>query len=118
MASIVRSWVEDADPLVQRAAVAAICEPRLLRDAEMSAGALQACARATQQLAAQPAALRKTPEWRTLRQALGYCWSVAVAAAPDRGLALFRGLDAEDPDIAWIVAQNVRKKRLASLLGK
>ena len=114
MASIVRSWVEDADPL----AVAAICEPRLLRDAEMSAGALQACARATQQLAAQPAALRKTPEWRTLRQALGYCWSVAVAAAPDRGLALFRGLDAEDPDIAWIVAQNVRKKRLASLLGK
>ncbi len=118
MASIVRSWVEDADPLVQRAAVAAISEPRLLRDAEISAAALRACARATRQLAAQPAALRKMPHWRTLRQALGYCWSVAVAADPDRGLALFRGLNADDPDIAWIVAQNVRKKRLASLLEK
>ena len=113
---IVEEWVDDPDPLVQRAAIAAICEPRLLRDPAAAAVAIEACKRATSQLAARPLQTRREPGVRTLRQALGYCWSVAVAADPRPGLTEFQRLDDSDPDIAWIVTNNLRKKRLARLL--
>lgn len=116
LSSIVLSWADDPSPWVQRAAVAAICEPRLLRDPEAAATAIEVCERATHRLHALPADRRRQPDGRTLRQALGYCWSVAVAADPAPGLAAFRGLDTTDPDIAWIVNQNRRKKRLSVLL--
>jgi hypothetical protein len=116
LTSIVLSWADDPDPLVQRAAAAAICEPRLLRSPEASATAIGVCARATRQLAAMSPERRKQPDARTLRQALGYCWSVAVAADPEPGLDAFLGLDTADSDIAWIVKQNRSKKRLSSLL--
>ncbi|HMN98956.1 MAG TPA: HEAT repeat domain-containing protein [Miltoncostaeaceae bacterium] len=115
--ALVAAWAADPDPLVQRAAVAGICEPRLLRDPAAAAAARDACAVATGSLAARPAAERRLPDVRTLRQALGYCWSVAVAADPDGGLPRFLALAAEqDPDIAWIVRENRRKARLARLL--
>ncbi|WP_307218731.1 HEAT repeat domain-containing protein [Microbacterium sp. SORGH_AS_0888] len=113
---IVRRWVDDPDPLVERAAVAAICEPRLLRSPDAAAAAIEVCRRATRNLVALPPERRKRADARTLRQALGYCWSVAVAADPAAGLDVFLALDASDPDVAWIVDQNRRKKRLASLL--
>ena len=74
---------------------------------------------ATDRLCAQPAAVRRAPAWRTLRQALGYCWSVAVAADPPAGLPAFRALGdraASDPDLAWIVRTDTSKTRLAKLL--
>lgn len=114
--SVVVDWVEDADPLVKRAAVAAICEPRLLRDPECAAVAIAVCRRATDAIAAMPPELRREPDTRVLRQALGYCWSVAVAADPAPGLAAFAELDASDPDVAWIVKENRGKRRLATLL--
>jgi hypothetical protein len=116
LSGIVEDWVEDPDPLVQRAAAAAICEPRLLRTPAAAAIAVQVCRRATDLLALRPADTRRDPHVRTLRQALGYCWSVAVAANPVPGLAFFHALDTTDPDIAWIVRSNLTKKRLARLL--
>lgn len=116
LASIVLAWSDAPDPLVQRAAAAAICEPRLLRTPETAAIALEVCRRATAQLVARGPEERREPGARTLRQGLGYCWSVAVAADPAPGLAAFRALDDADPDVAWIVAQNRRKQRLARLL--
>jgi len=112
----VLDWVEDPDPLVQRAAAAAVCEPRLLGTPAAAAVALQVCRRATELLAHRPAESRRDPGVRTLRQALGYCWSVAVAADPAEGLAAFGRLDATDPDIDWIVRTNLTKKRLARLV--
>lgn len=117
MTEIVLDWVNDPDPLVQRAAAAAICEPRLLKDPRVAEVALEVCDRATKNLQAMDGARRKLPDARTLRQGLAYCWSVAIAAAPGRGLPLFRSLDTSDPDVAWVVAQNSKKKRLAGLLG-
>lgn len=113
---IVRTWACDADPLVQRAAAAAICEPRLLRTPHIAATAVEVCRMATCALARRPRESRREPSVRTLRQGLGYCWSVAVAADPEPGLAVFRSLDDSDPDVAWIIAENLRKKRLARLL--
>ncbi|GAA4193069.1 hypothetical protein GCM10022288_26250 [Gryllotalpicola kribbensis] len=105
---------------VVRAAVAGICEPRLLRTPRMAEVALDACRRATEHLQTVPFEQRRHDDVRTLRQALGYCWSVAIAAAPERGLALWRELEARaasDADIAWIVSENLTKARLKRVLS-
>ncbi len=79
--------------------------------------ALDVCAVVTDALASRPRDQRRDPAVRTLRQGLGYCWSVAVAADPRRGLPAFTALaDTADPDVAWIVRENRRKNRLARLL--
>jgi HEAT repeats len=114
--SLARRWAADPDPLVQRAAAAGICEPRLLRTPEAAAVAVQVCESITATLAARPAGERRTAGTRSLRQALGYCWSVAVAADPVAGLPRFEALtDDPDPDIAWIVRENKKKARLIRL---
>lgn len=115
---LVAAWVTDPHPLVRRAAVAGICEPRLLHDPVTAGAALQACARATASIEALPAGARRDPDVRTLRQALGYCWSVAVAADPAAGLPAFAALArSTDPDVAWIDRENRRKTRLRRLLA-
>ncbi|MCC6495059.1 MAG: HEAT repeat domain-containing protein [Propionibacteriaceae bacterium] len=116
LVGLVWGWLDLPDPLVARAAVAAICEPRLIRRPEAAAVALSACARATELLLALPPEARRLAAARTLRQALGYCWSVAVAADPSAGLPVFTGLTGPDPDLAWIVRTNRSKARLAKLL--
>lgn len=116
--SLVLEWAGDADPLVQRAAAAAICEPRLLRTPPSAAVAIEVCRLATTNLDGRPQSSRREPGVRSLRQGLGYCWSVAITADPGPGLAAFGALDGRDPDVAWIISQNRRKKRLARLLDQ
>jgi hypothetical protein len=114
---VVAGWSKAEDPLVLRAAVAAICEPRLLDGPETVAAALDACAAATDWLVGVPGERRRADEVRALRKALGYCWSVAVAADPVAGLPRFRELSRHaDGDVAWIVRENGRKARLAKLI--
>lgn len=116
-ARVCTAWAGDDAPLVQRAALAGVCEPRLLRDPAAAALALDLCDRVTRSLAARPAEARRRPDVRTLRQALGYCWSVAVAADPEAGLPRFESwADSPDRDVAWVVRANRTKKRLARLL--
>jgi hypothetical protein len=117
LVALAGAWSADQDPLVQRAAVAGICEPRLLRRPETASAALRICADATHALALRPAGERRSAPVRTLRQALGYGWSVAVAADPPTGLPAFAALSAsDDADVAWIVRENGKKARLAKLL--
>lgn len=117
MLDIATVWADDPDPLVQRAAAAGVCEPRLLRTPTAAATAVEVCERATKGLAARPADQRRDPRVRALRKGLGYCWSVAVAADPEPGLPRFRALAAStDPDVLWIVRENRKKTRLARLL--
>jgi hypothetical protein len=119
LATVTDRWSVEPDPLVLRAVIAGVCEPRLLRDPDAAAAAVEHCRRATDVLLAQPAVRRRESTWRTLRQALGYCWSVAVAADPGAGLPIFvdlAGRAATDADLAWIVRSNQGKARLAKLL--
>ncbi len=110
-------WAGDSDPLVRRAAVAAVAEPRLLTDQARARQALQLLNRITAGFDEVSVAERKTSPVRTLRQALGYAWSVVIAALPDEGLPLFRDLETStDPDIEWIVRENLKKARLRKLL--
>jgi hypothetical protein len=115
---IVERWATDTSPLVRRAAVAAVCEPRLLRDAAFARRALALVDRVTADLAAAPPGDRRSAAGRTLRQALGYGWSVVVAAIPAEGLPLFQRLETNpDADIAWIVRENRKKTRLQRVLA-
>lgn len=114
--TLVDGWLRDGDPLVARAAVAAICEPRLLRNPATALAALDACDRATRLLIDVPSSQRRAESVRVLRQGLGYCWSVAVAGDPAHGLPMFATLPTDDPDVAWLDKENRRKKRLAALL--
>lgn len=115
---VAERWAGDVDPLVRRAAVAAVCEPRLLRTRPFATRALRLVDSVTAHLARLPTAERRTPAVRTLRQALGYGWSVAIAALPPEGLALFAKLQTSaDPDVSWIVRENGKKTRLRRLLA-
>jgi len=101
----------------QRAAAAGTCEPRLLRE---RAAARRVLAILDAVTATLPGARdRREDAYRTLRQALGYCWSVAIAADPLDGLPAFtRWRRVADPDIEWVVRENLRKARLTAVLGR
>jgi hypothetical protein len=115
---LAKAWAVDPDPLVQRAAVAGVCEPRLLLPPAAAAVALEICGTVTTTLAVRPREERRTDGVRSLRQALGYCWSVAVAADPEAGVPRFLALaDNPDRDVMWIVRENGRKARLVRALN-
>lgn len=100
----------------QRAVAAALCEPRLLTDSRRTGAVIRLLDTITNRVASAPATDRKTDAFRALRQALGYCWSVAVAADPQGGVPRFEcWLDHPDLDVRWIMRENLGKKRIASL---
>lgn len=108
-----RAWASGT-PFDQRAAAAALCEPRLLKRAEHARATLQILDRIT-------ASVEKTPRSRdedflALKKGLGYCWSVAVASLPDEGKALMeKWLTTNDPTIQWIMRENLKKARLGRM---
>lgn len=114
--TLAEEWAIDPDPLVRRAAIAAVCEPRLVRDPVFARRALAMLGRVTSDLAHMPAEQRRAPSTRTLRQTLGYGWSVVVASLPKEGMPVFVQLERDtDPDVMWIVRENRKKNRLKRL---
>lgn len=98
----------------QRASIAAIAEPPLLHTPAIIEAALTIQQLVLERLHAIPAAERKRADVRVLRQALGYTLSVVAAAAPEKGFALMRECATwGDPDINWVLRENLKKKRLA-----
>lgn len=107
------SWIEGS-ARQRRAVVAGLCEPDLLADPAHARETLAILDRITRSLLAEPD--RRDDAIRSLRQALGYGWSVAVAALPQEGKALFAAWAIDrDADVRWIVRENLRKKRLLRL---
>ncbi len=106
-------WAK-GNPLEQRAAAAALCEPRLLKDPEHAAAVLRILDEMTASITQVTG--RKDDAFKTLRQGLAYCWSVAVAALPDAGKPLMeKWLANPDPDIRWIMTENLKKNRLVKM---
>lgn len=107
------SWAE-GPPLVQRAAAAALAEPRLLKDTHHAAEVLRLLDRITASLST--ATERRSEDFRVLRQGMAYCWSVAIAALPEEGQPLFEKWSQHpDPDVRWLVRENLKKNRLRKL---
>ncbi len=106
-------WGEGS-ALEQRAAVAALCEPRLLREEFAAAATLRVLDGITARL--EQSAGRRSPGAEALRKALGYGWSVAIAASPEHGKPYFeRWLTSPDRDVRWIIRENLKKNRLLRL---
>jgi hypothetical protein len=100
-----------SSPYEQRAAVAALCEPRLLREPAHAAAVLALLDQVTATLVGSPRPLGD--DRAALRKALGYGWSVAVAALPEPGkAALARWAQSDDRDVRWVVRENLKKDRL------
>jgi hypothetical protein len=100
--------------LEQRAAAAALCEPRLLVQVDQARAVLEILDKITASL--QESEDRKSEDFRVLRKGLGYCWSVAVVAAPVEGKKLMeKWLADPDKDVRWIMQQNLKKNRLVRL---
>jgi hypothetical protein len=108
--AVMRRWSEGT-PLEQRAAAAALCEPKLLGRAQHAREVLDILDTIT--AAAERSTSRRGDDFLALRKGLGYCWSVAVAALPEEGKkAMEKWLASPDKDIQWIMRENLKKKRL------
>ena len=101
----------------QRASIASIAEPSLLQTPAMIKAAITIQRLVVERFHALPAAVRKRNDVRALRQSLGYTLSVIAAAAPEEGFALMRDCAGwGDPDVNWILRENLKKKRLAKFV--
>lgn len=102
------------NPLEQRAAAAALCEPRLLGQAQNASAVLGILDRITASI--EQLKDRRNEDFLALRKGLGYCWSVAVVALPLKGKALMeKWFYSSDKEIRWIMKENLKKTRLTRL---
>jgi hypothetical protein len=98
----------------KRAAAAGLCEPRLLKKHESAHAVLKLLDLITAAIAETRD--RKAASFRTLRQGMGYCWSVAVVAYPVSGKSyLEKWMRSTDPDVRWILRENLKKNRLKKM---
>ena len=98
----------------KRAVAAALAEPRLLKDPKLISEVLKIFDRITAEmdLAGHP----KDDAFKVLRQGMGYCWSVAVAALPKEGkAAMEKWIASQNTDIRWIMKENLKKNRLIKM---
>jgi hypothetical protein len=129
--AVMADWAAGS-PWEQRAAAAALCEPHLLRNPEDVAAILSildgitatvlTLARSHSEASrsetgqSKERGQRAREAFKTLRQGLAYCWSVAVAALPEVGKPqMEKWLASPDPDIRWIMRENLKKNRLAKM---
>jgi hypothetical protein len=106
------------DCLQQRACLAAVSEPSLLKVTEFVVSALAMQRSAIERLHALPITQRRQTDVRVLRQTLSYTLGIVTAACPDSGFALMCEIAAwNDPDINWILRENIKKRRLAKFSG-
>jgi hypothetical protein len=111
MLATVEPWT-GGSPYEARAAVAAACEPRLLASTGAVDGTVRILDEATRALAGLP--VPRGEPGRVLRAALGYGWSVAVAADPVRSLPAFeRWAASGDADVRRVVRDNLGKSRFS-----
>jgi hypothetical protein len=102
------SWYE------KRAAAAGLAEPRLLKQSKYAERILQVLDEVTGSM--ENAKEPKDEAFKVLRQAMGYCWSVAVAALPEAGKPMMeKWLDSEDRDVSWVMKENLKKNRLIKM---
>ena len=98
----------------KRAAAAALAEPRLLKEPRQAKKVLRVLDEITKSM--EEADGTRDESFKILRQAMGYCWSVAVAALPEAGKPLMeKWLNHEDKNILWVMKENLKKNRLVKV---
>ena len=101
----------------QCAAITTIAEESLLYMPDVLTTALQLQHIILERLHNAPFDVRKGEDFRTLKRTLGFTLSVITVSAPVQGFALMRECATwNDTDIAWILRENLNKKRLAKFV--
>jgi hypothetical protein len=117
--SIVTDWLPEAAALEMRAIAAGLAHPPILSDREFAGFCLGTARRILAAIARMDVKARKDESFRVLRQGMGYALSVFVSKSPVEGFPLLRKTAAvRDADLAWIVRENLKKKRLSDKFPK
>jgi hypothetical protein len=107
----IEGWIENNNWLAMRAVAAGVAEPALLKDKQTAKSAFELHKKIFVKIAV--AQERKSAEFKTLKQGLGYSLSVVTCAVPREGFEYMRQLiDKQDADVLWIVKENLKKNRL------
>ncbi len=116
---IIDGWLPQSSLLEKRAIMAALAHPPLLGDAQFALYSLETAHAVVTAVSRLDAKTRKDEAFKILRQGLGYALSVFVAASPGEGFALLRKIAAvRDSDMAWVIRENLKKKRLSDPFPK
>jgi hypothetical protein len=112
--ALVRGWGTSGDPFLERAAIAILAHPPLLKDAAITRLSLDLCDRVIARLQSLAAALRKTEGNQVLEKGLSYAISMFVAALPEEGFARMQRwlMEADEPS-RRIINANLGKARLS-----
>lgn len=103
-------WAE-GNNYEKRAAAAALCEPKLLKQKEQVTKVLNILDKITDSI--NRIQDRKNEGFIALKKGMAYCWSVAIVGNPDEGKKLFeKWASSSDNDICWIIKENLKKERL------
>jgi len=116
--TVLTEWMNDASFLEMRAVAAGLAHPPIL-DKEMAAFSLEAARRIIAAISRADNKTRRLEPFKVLRQGMGYALSVFVAKSPAEGFPVLRRTAAvRDQDLAWIVRENLKKKRLSEAFAK
>jgi hypothetical protein len=109
-------WAE-GNGFEKRAVVAALCEPKLLKDRSEILSVLKLLEKITLDFKGNAGKLSDNET--SLKKTLGYGWSVAIAALPEDGKKYFESMASVDNrHIKWILKENLKKKRLSAVDSK
>jgi hypothetical protein len=110
---IVEDWLASGLPLLRRAVAVGLAHPPLLADPGFLLFVLETMSALLASVTHAGPKERGEEPFKVLRQGLGSSLGIVVAAAPGEGFALLRKCAAvQDPDMAWIIKENLKKKRL------
>ena len=116
---IIDGWLPQSSLLEKRAIAAALAHPPLLKDGEFALYALDVARTIIASVSRLDVKSRKDEAFKILRQGLGYALSVFVVGSPGEGFAFLRKIAAvRDADMAWIIRENLKKKRLTDAFPK
>jgi len=106
-------WIAAGAWLEMRAVAAGLAEPRILKNRKVALAGVDMHNAIVKRFKAGKD--RDSPEFRSLRQCLGYSVSVVVAAAPEEGFRWMMKLaESEDEDVLWMLKENSKKSRLVA----
>lgn len=101
----------DGNDLEKRAVVAALCEPKLLKEKSFIIELFEILNKITMSFDKIDGKLSENQN--SLRKTLGYGWSVAIVSLPNEGKVAFEKIArCNNKHIKWIVKENLKKKRL------
>lgn len=105
-----KMWVEGSY-FEQRAAITALCKPDLLTERNVCLETLDLLDWVTASMMEDNT--EADEGFLALKEALSYCWSVAVVALPEKGKPMMeRWIKEDHPIINNIMRENLKKKRL------